>query len=152
MPQTSILSAPVAGYAGQKGDAAFTYIRSGIAEGVVVPGQPVLRGTDPDNQVAPLANGSTVDATTIAGFVCLDTALEGAPADEDVVQVMRVGTIWVSTSAAVTAGNPVYVGNATAQLGDIDDATGVGLALLPGARFLTSTTAAGLALVQVNMI
>jgi hypothetical protein len=152
MPQTSVAT-PAIGYAGQVADAAPLYCRTGIAEGTVTPGQVVLRGTDPANQVKAITDGATVDASTVAGFCVLDTALEDNPyVDESVVRVMRVGVIYVTVTAAVVAGNPVYVGNATAQLGNIDDATGVGLALLPGARFLTSASANGIAAVQVSMI
>ena len=134
-------------------------IRSALAEDLatraIVAGQPVLRGTDPDNQVRAIVNAATIDATTAAGFAVLDTtrppndlaggaASEGAP-----VAVMREGYLWVRVTAAVTAGNPVYVGNLTAQLGDIEDATGTGLVLFPGARFVTSADAAGLAKIRL---
>jgi hypothetical protein len=125
MPQTSVAT-PAIGYAGQVADAAPLYCRTGIAEGTVTPGQVVLRGTDPANQVKAITDGATVDASTVAGFCVLDTALEDNPyVDESVVRVMRVGVIY---------------------------ATGVGLALLPGARFLTSASANGIAAVQVSMI
>ena len=156
MPQTSIASAPAAAYAGQLGDPGTdAYAVTGLAEDALTAGQPVLRGTDPARQAKAIPDGATVDETTLLGWALLDTTRPYDAADPieagDSVAVLRRGRVWVKTSAAVTAGNPVYVGNATAQLGDIADATGVGLTLCPGARFATSTSGAGLALVEVNL-
>lgn len=154
MPQTSI-SDPAVAYAGQNAEpGAPHYFRSATCEGsaAFTIGQPVLRGTEPGSQILPIANSDTVDATTVAGILLLETSRDSNPPVEyDVVPVMRKGVVYMLTSAAVAAGNPVYVGNLTAQLNDVDDATGTGLVVLPGARFLTSAGSGELALVQIDL-
>lgn len=154
MPQTSI-SDPAIGYAGQNAEPGFPgYSRSAVAEGsdAFTIGQPVLRGTDPETQVLPITNSDTVDETTLAGILILETSRDANPPVEyDTVRVMRKGVFYMPVTATVVAGNPVYVGNLTAQLNDVDDATGTGLVALPGARFLSSATAGNLALVQIDL-
>lgn len=154
MPQTSI-SDPAAAFAGQNAEpGAPHYIRSATCEGsdAFTVGQPVLRGTDLENQVLPITNSDTVDATTLAGILMLETSRESNPPVEyEVVPVMRKGVIYMTVSANVDAGQPVYVGNLTAQLGDVEDAAGTGLVLLPGAIFLSTTASGGNALVQIDL-
>jgi hypothetical protein len=133
-------------------------VRSALAEGLatraIVAGQPVLRGTDPAVQARAILNGDTLDATTLAGWAVLDTTRPpaelagGADSEGAPVAVMVEGYLWVRVSAAVSAGDPVYVGTATAQLGDVEGAAGAGLTLCPGARFVTSADAAGLAKIR----
>lgn len=153
MPQTTINDNPGRAYAGQIGEAtAPRYCRSYAAEGVLVPGQPVLRGTDPATQAIAVANGDTIDASTFAGFAVLETSRpEGGIADEDSIPVMAMGLMYVEVSGTVVAGNPVFVGNATAQLGDIDDATGTGLVICPGCYFEESGESGDLVLISINL-
>lgn len=154
MPQTTIDTAPARAYAGQIGEAfAPRYCRSFAAEGAgILPGQPVVRGTDPAKQVQAVANGDTINASTFAGFAVLETSRpEGGIADEDGVAVMVQGLMYVEVSNTVAAGGLVYVGNATAQLGDIDDATGTGLVPCPGCYFEESGTSGDLVLISINI-
>lgn len=117
----------------------------------IVPGQPLLRGADPDKQVVAITNGATLNAATAAGFAVLDDTRPPAEpaANGDEVPTLTDGYCIVRVSGAVVAGNPVWVGTATAQLGDIDDATGTGLTQYPGARFVTSAGAGALAVIRV---
>lgn len=152
MPQTSISDAPARAYAGQLSEGAPRYCRSYAAEGAIVAGQPVLFGTDPDTQVIAIADSDTLDATTFAGFAVLDTSRPpGGIADEDPVSVIRHGVVYLEVTGTVVAGNPVFVGNATAQLGDIDDAAGTGLTEALGCRFLQSGTSGDCVAVYVNL-
>jgi len=146
------------GYAGQIADGCKPYVRSARAEDVattaIIAGAVVLRGTNPADQVLAITNGATVDASTVAGLVVLETskALEDSPVVEGgSVSVMRFGVMKVLTTTAVTAGLPLFVGNETAQLGEVTDTTGTGLVQVPGCRFLTSTSGAGIAHVMVNL-
>ena len=153
MPQTSVSAAPGKAFAGQIADTGPRFCKSCVAEGAIVAGTPVLRGTDPDRQAIAIADSDTVDATTFLGWAVLETSrpLDSGGdqiADEDTLAVLRKGRIFVQVTADVVAGNPVFVGNATAQLGDIDDATGTGLTQVPGAYFLTSASANGFAVVE----
>ena len=155
MPQTSVSSAPARGYAGQRADSGIKHDDSFAAEGTIVAGQPVLRGTDPQTQVIAIADSDTVDGSTLAGFALLDTSRPfdaTAPiADDDSVAVRRQGRIYVQVSDAVSAGDPCYVGNLTAQLGDIEGAAGTGLVLVSGARFVTSAASGEVAILELNL-
>lgn len=85
-----------------------------------------------------------------------DGATAGAPADRD-ASILTTGTIYVETLAAVSAGDPVYVvigtsaapaskpGIASKAAGTAAT-TGVAIA---GAKFIETTTAAGIAAVSL---
>lgn len=152
MPQTTVLSTELAAYPGQVAHSGNVprFEETLLAEDVnITSGQPILQGTG-DKQGLSVTDGATLDVTTFLGFAVLDIAREpGAYVVGDTFNVLRMGTIWVATTGAVTRGNPVYAGNATAQLQDIDDATGTGLVLVPGCKFLDTTAGAGLARVIV---
>jgi hypothetical protein len=156
--QTSVVD-PAIGYEGQIAQAFGPRdIRSGLAEAsatrAIVAGQPVMRGTA-DNQVRAVVNADTISAVTVAGFAVLDTTRppgelgEGADSDGAPVAVMREGYLYLRVTADVSKGNPVCIGNATAQLGQIAGATGTGIVAYPGARFETSALSGGLALARI---
>jgi hypothetical protein len=76
----------------------------------------------------------------------------------DIVSIVRKGRVWVTVEGAVTAQSDAFIrfaaGGGGSVLGlfraDADTATAV--ALLNGAgKFLTSTTGAGLALLEINL-
>lgn len=152
MPQTSIDPVGI-GFVGQNVEPFYPgYSRSFAAEGEVLAGQPVLRGTDPDSQCIAIANGDTVDATTLAGFVVKEKVREDSNVpDEKQARIMRKGVIYVTVTGAVVAGLSAFVGNATAQLGQITDGTGTGLVALPGSRFMTSAADGELAALEINL-
>ena len=155
MPQTVILDAPPRGFAGQL-NFQFPWAKvSRFAESAgIVAGQPVLRGTD-DDQVLPLINGSTVSEATLCGWAMLDGTRafnsEGAIQEFDGVTTVRKGVIYVLVDAAVTEGLPVYVGNATAQLGGIRGATATGYTLCPGARFIEDGASGAIVAMEINL-
>lgn len=153
MPQTTVTSYARA-YAGQVGEAhAPRYIRSARAEGSgLLPGQPALRGTDPAKQARAVEDGDTIDASTVLGWVVLETSRPvGGIADLDGASVLVKGVLYVEVSAAVTAGDLVFVGSTTATLGDIEGEAGTGLVPAPGAYFEESGEAGNLVLISVNV-
>lgn len=156
--QTTIDDAPARAYAGQIADQAPRYCMSRRAEDVattpILAGQPVLFGTDPNTQALAVTDGDTIDHSTLAGFVVLDTAraFEDAPPKEGgELSVMRMGTMRLLVTDDVSAGDQVYVGNATAQLGDIEGATGTGLVAVPGAMFLEDAASGDFALAHITL-
>lgn len=153
MPQTSIGARPK-GYAGQVTRIGEQYSASAQGAGIVA-GQVALRGTAGDRQVIPIADGSTVDASTVFGWIVLDTARQYAAApiinNRDGVAVMRRGRMYVTTVAGVTAGQPVYVGNTTATLGMYRGSAASGFVQVPDARFVETTSAAGLAEIAISL-
>lgn len=86
----------------------------------------------------------------------LDGATGGAPADRD-ASVLTAGTIYVPTLDAVSAGQPVYAVIGTdaapaATAGIANNAAGTAATtgvLIPGAKFIETTTGAGLAAVSL---
>ena len=158
MPQTVILENPPRALAGLIAEAgALRYARSYRAEDVatqaISAGQPVLKGTA-DDQAKAIQDLDTVDESTLLGFVLLETsrALEEAPPGEgDDLSVLRFGVIYLQVSDAVSALDPVFVGNTTATLGDIEGAAGAGLVQAPGCRFLEDAGSGEFAAAMINL-
>lgn len=151
MPQTVVQSAPARAYAGQIAEGgAPRYCQSKHAEGAIVAGQPVLRGTG-QNQARAIANGNTVNASTFLGFAVLETSRPvGGITDEDPLAVMVMGVMFVELSGTVTAGGLVHVGNATAQLGDVGP-SGTGMVPCPGCYFEEGGDAGDIVPISINL-
>ena len=125
--------------------------RSYAAEARISIGAAVRLGTNPEDQVLPATSGAGVIGFSIReqsvtqkadGFIGYDIG--------DSLAVVTVGRLWVETEDAVTAGN---VANLVLSSGKLTDAAvGVGVETLSqiSVRFVSSTTAAGLALVEVK--
>jgi len=114
------------------------------AEEAIEPGQPVMRGTNPDLQA------EISDATAFEGVAVLTQAQEQAYitggaeyAIGDAVSVMKKGAIWVTAAVAVDAGDAAYVTAAGAYTNV------VGSNLLVG-KFETSAGIAGLAVLALG--
>ena len=125
--------------AGQIADTTSRTVDSYAAEGVIVFGSAVQRGTDPAKQVAPFAGG------VFAGIAVFSHAEEtGQYEDEGSAAVMSSGRIVVDTLAVeVEAGETAYAVDATGALTNVDtSATAIG-------TFLTSGT--GLNVIQVEV-
>lgn len=91
-------------------------------------------------------------ATKIVGITLLDRSATGSATTPDAfrqresARVLTKGDIWVTAAIAVAAGDPVYVTGAGALTSAAADNTAI-----PGARWDTSTTAAGqLAVVRLG--
>ena len=101
----------------------------------------------------PLADGDTITEANFLGVIVRDHFREpGAStrAANTMVPVLRAGRVYVLTTGAVARGNACYAGVATAQLGQIDDAAGTGLGACPRTKFESSTSAAGIAILEVG--
>ncbi len=127
------------------------------AVGTVLPlGVAVAPGADDDTCILPSG------AVTILGITALNpranlntgdsTQVDGTVPGQ-VASVFRQGVITVQATQAVTAGAAVYARNAAATvalpLGSLSDSA-TSSVVIPGARWRTSTTAAGLADVTIN--
>lgn len=97
-------------------------------------------------------------ATAVLGITLLDRSATGVNASTgaftadtfgvgESARVMTKGDIWVQASVAVAAGQPVYVVLATGAFTNVVGTTNVQIV---GARWDTSTTAAGLAVVRLG--
>ena len=161
MPQLSIDDNPPIGYPGQIAEpGAPTFIRSASAEGALVAGSVVKRGTNPEKQVEALEAGDAPDFDLIAGVVHLETSrpydASSPIADGDPVGVVRQGVVYMEFSEAVTAGEMVGQTLASGLLTGIPEGTAAaaiatGIVVIPGLRIVQTTTAAGVARVEVNL-
>lgn len=123
------------------------------AQGAVQMGVPVMLGTNKERQVIPaitaVGTGALVVGISIMQFDA-EQAVDGTIqyADKETVSVLKKGRIWVDVNDAVTAGNVANLHLATGRF--TDDAVGVGIEAFTQikARFLTSTTGAGLAVLD----
>lgn len=91
-----------------------------------------------------------------AGIVAFDSSRSAlAFAAAEAVPVVRAGRVWVSCETAAAQGGIVFVrqvagvGESLGAIRATPDSTDC--ALLPGARFASSTAAAGLVLVELNL-
>lgn len=65
---------------------------------------------------------------------------------------LKKGRVYVAVEDAVTAGLPVFVRFQAGNVGGFrSDVDGVNAVALPGAKFVTSTTGAGIAIIELNL-
>lgn len=126
-------------------------VRSYAAEEIIPVAYPVKLGTDPAKEVL-----KATAAAGAIGFALHDQAREQTSggvvqyAATESVSVLTQGRMWVMTSDAVVAG---AVANLTLADGTLTDAAvGAGIEAFTqiSVTFLTATTAAGLALVEIK--
>lgn len=91
-------------------------------------------------------------AQTFLGITMLDRGIRPETPDKfaqyQSALIMRKGPIWVEVGEAVTPASIPTVTLATGVIGDT--AVGAGVVAIPGARFETSTTGAGLAVLLLG--
>jgi hypothetical protein len=160
MPQASISDRISKGYAGQVTSAGPVFARAGKAETVLTAGAPLKRGTAKAYQVEPFEAADVPTAGMFAGVAIHSPTREydstNMIAIGDPVEVLRFGCVLMSFSEAVTAGEQVGITLATGVLTGIPQGTAAGaittgIVVLPGLRIVETTTAAGLAEVEVNL-
>lgn len=110
----------------------------------------VVVQADGDFNVTTIANAATADPGGYVGISVRDQSVDPNVADNYSefanVNVMTKGTIWVNAYESVAAGDPVYFVTATGALGK----TSASSTLIANARWETSRTGAGLALVRLG--
>ena len=156
MPQTSVTFLPAVAFNGMIATNAPVKIRSYAAEGTVGIGKLVRLGTNPDSQCVQLSTAVGQGALAF-GFAVhnhnQEQSLAGLVqyADKETVNVLRRGDIWVETQDAVVAGRVANYHLATQKF--TDEAVGAGIEAIGGlaVRFMTSTTGAGLAQIEVEI-
>ena len=129
------------GYAGMKADSTVDVIDSYAAEEAIEAGVPVMRGTDP------LTVALADDADKVIGISVHTHKINETPYYPVgyAVPVCTFGDVWVAVAADVTAGDGVYIDEAT---GEFTDSTGDAVA---GMTYLTSAAAGELAVVRVRL-
>jgi len=140
---------------GHIADTSLRQVDSFLAQGSIGIAKAVVRGTDTQRQVVQAGTGAGQGALII-GVTILSQSVEQTTAglvqyaDKDAVSVMRKGRIVVQADSAVVAG---ATANFILATGNWDDtAVGAGVEATPmlKARFITGTTAAGLAVIEIH--
>jgi hypothetical protein len=142
------------GLAGTQYDISFRRVDAYAVEtDDIYPGMGVILGTNKEKQVK-LAAATTA---VVAGIAMLQAKEQDADGnviykDEQTVPVLNKGRAWVPVTEAVTAGNGAFLVFSGANKGKWAAAAGAGplASAITGAKFITSTTGAGLAVVELN--
>lgn len=153
--QTTVTQYGAASFAGMLADTGFTDKLSYTAEAAVGFGVPVQLGTNPARQVKVLTTSAGQAAlavgVSIASQVVEQTSAGVAQyAQYDTVPVLKQGRVWMLTNDAVAAGAVANLVLANSTVTDEAVAAGIEAFTQFSARFLTATTAAGLALVDID--
>ena len=126
-------------------------VRSYAAEEIIPIAYPVKLGTSPEKEVLKATAGAGA-----IGFALHDYAREqnGSGVVQytalETVSVMTAGRMWVPTSDAVVAGATANMTVADGTLTDAAVAAGIEAFTQISVKFLTATTGAGLALVEIK--
>lgn len=126
-------------------------VRSYAAEEAIPVAYPVKLGTSPEKEVLKATAGAGV-----VGFALHDHAREQSSAGvvqyaaTETVSVLTQGRMWVPTSNAVVAGATANLTVADGTLTDAAVAVGIEAFTQISVKFITGTTAAGLALVEIK--
>lgn len=153
--QTAYTQYGAAGFPGLIYDAMFTDKMSYSAEAAVPFGVAVKLGTNKERQVLPMTT-AVGQAALAMGISIMTYAHEVSAAGvaqynaTETVSVMKRGRIWVTTNDAVVAGAVANLVLANGTFTDEVVATGIEAFTQFSAKFITGTTAAGLAVVEIN--
>ena len=126
-------------------------VRSYAAEEIIPVSYPVKLGTSPDKEVLKATAGAGV-----VGFALHDYAREqdGSGVVQygttETVSVLTQGRMWVETNDAVVAGATANLVVASGKLTDAAVAAGIEAFTQINVKFITATSAAGLAIVEIK--
>jgi hypothetical protein len=114
-------------------------------------GKVVQQGANDNGCISDL-NTSAMTADTYLGVTVRERSVRPETPDTfaqyESARIMRKGVIWVMTDSAVDAGTDVTVTLATGGLGSA--AVAAGIVAIPGARWDSSTSGAGLAKLRLG--
>ena len=154
MSQTTITQYGNAGIAGLLYDLVDNDVMSFSAEAAVGLGVPVKLGTNKERQVGVLTTSvgqaALAYGISVAGILEQSSAGVVAYADKQSVGVLKRGRIWVNTDDAVVAGAKANLKLSSGLFTDEVVGAGIEAFTLFTATFITSTTAAGLAVVEIK--
>lgn len=157
MSQTSYSQYQAASFKGMLYDTSWCDTMSYSAEGVVGFGAPVVLGTDKERQVVNVGTGAGQGALVI-GVALATHAVEQTSAgvaqyaDKQTVSTLKDGRVWVETDDAVVAGAVANLKLSNGKFTDAAVASGIEAFTQISVRFITGTTAAGLAVVEINHV
>lgn len=142
---------------GNIADTALRQVDSFLAQGAVGIAKAVVRGTNKERQVVQAGTGVGQGALIIGIAILSQTLEQGAAgvvqyADKTAVPVMRKGRVVVETDAAVVAGALANFVLASGKWDDLAVGAGIEAPVQIVARFVTGTTAAGLAILEIDNV
>lgn len=155
MSQTTVSQYGAAGMAGQLYDSGDNDVMSYSAEGAVGFGVPVQLGTNKERQVKVLTTSAGQAALAVGISLHTYVAEQSAAGlvqygTTQTVSVLKRARVWVNTQDAVVAGTVANLHLASGLFTDEAVAAGIEAFTQFSARFITGTTAAGLAVVEIN--
>ena len=151
MSQTSVSQYGAASFKGMLDGVGSHLVRSYAAEEVIPVAYPVKLGTDKEKEVLKATAGAGV-----IGFALHDHAREQSSAgvvqyaQYETVSVLTSGPMWVETDDAVVAGATANLKTSNGKVTDEAVTTGIEAFTQVSVKFLTGTTGAGLALVEIK--
>lgn len=164
--QLDYSQSPAAGYPGMQADTGYKHVISCKNPNVAIPFGLYVTRDDADGRVklpttaAEVTNGNGIAIADFASESINNGQAAGYPL-KSAVSVMRQGRVWVEVEENVVEGDDVYVrhanGNASkVQKGafrkSVDQVAAADTATkIPGAKYRTSASAGGIAIVEVNM-
>lgn len=151
MSQTSVSQYGAASFKGMLDGIGSHQIRSYAAEEIIPVAYPVKLGTNKEAEVLKATAGAGV-----IGWALHDHAREQTSAgvvqyaQYETVSVLTQGRIWVETDDAVVAGATANLKTSNGKVTDEAVAAGIEAFTQVSVKFLTGTTGAGLALVEIK--
>ena len=140
-----------AGFKGMLADLTNNDVASYSAESAIVFSMPVMLGTNKEKQVLTATAGATAVGFAVATHAVEQTSAGVAQyAATQTVSVLKKGRIWVETDDAVVAGAVANLKISSGKLTDEAVAAGIEAFTQFSARFITGTTGAGLAIVEIK--
>lgn len=149
--QTTMTQYQPAAMAGVVDGIFFRNVRSYAAEEAIPVGFPVKLGTNPEKEVLKATAGATA-----IGFALHDQVREQSStgvvqyAATETVSVLTQGRLWVMTDDAVVAGAKANLKVATGTLTDAAVGAGIEAFTTMSVTFITATTGADLAIVEIK--
>lgn len=149
--QTSVSQYGAAAFKGMLDGIGAHQVRSYAAEEAIPVAFPVKLGTTKDAEVLKTTSGALAIGFALHDHARVqDTAGLVQYAQYETVSVLTQGRFWVETTDAVVAGAVANLTVATGKLTDEAVAAGIEAFTQFSARFVTGTSAAGLAIVEIK--
>lgn len=150
MSQTSVTQYGAVGIKGLISGVGRKETRSYAAEEVIPCGYPVKLGTNKETQVLKATTGASTIGVAIFDHGREQVSGVSQYSVTETVGVLTAGQIWVETDDAVVAGATANLKTANGKFTDEAVTTGIEAFTQISVKFLTATSAAGLALVEIK--
>lgn len=151
MSQTSVSLYQSAAFKGMLADLTNNDVVSYSAEAAVPFAAAVMLGTDKEKQVLTATTAAAAIGFSTATHTVQQTSAGVAQyAATETVNVLKRGRVWVETEDAVVAGAVANLKISSGKLTDEAVAAGIEAFTQFSARFITGTSGAGLALVEIK--